>query len=550
MARHMARHAKYGRGSRRWAALLAAGVLFALAVTFGSRQGRVLGQAPFEVTGGVDAAQCASCHQRIAGARNPDLIFNHGFHLLIACEDCHWEYPHKPDQTIRPSMESCFNCHGLSHGSQGVFAQGGCRTCHPASFDKRPADHTRAWAGKPHVSAAKADMNRCSLCHQQPFCEACHRRKGVPLSAHVLRPYVSYLPEVTTSQPVSIDPDAPVGAGQCVPCHANFDRFRVRGFEKDRLIFAHEAHLSRGFSCRVCHPRFPHRPDGIDRPPMRICYDCHGVIHGKQGLVASTDCGLCHPKAFDLMPRDHRPQGRWLLSHGKPAKQDLEYCQMCHDSGFCEPCHLGKKPLPASVAAKAKAQGIVAASGPSAGKVLPKDHRSQQWRTRHGEMFMKLDGSCSPCHSGGFCYRCHKTGMPHPPNWLQKHSAKGVGREDCNVCHQDRSTCQQCHHGGIVGGRLVPESCVKCHPEAAVTPYTAIRSKGMIVHAAHWRKKYRCLQCHIGFEPELRPVDRAHSYSFDLCRECHGALDRNRQVIAEPRVGVELCRKCHPNLAL
>lgn len=533
-------------------------VVLAFAWFWNWREGAVLGQASFQVSDGVDPGQCAACHQRIAGSKNPDLIFNHGFHLLIACEDCHWEYPHRPDRSVRPTMASCLNCHGLSHGEQGVFAEGGCKACHPKGRDRRPRDHARTWAAKSHVAAAQQDSNSCAMCHTQVQCERCHDAKRIDAGAYALGPYVPLLPSVRPYGPTqTIDPEAPASAGACTPCHRDFDLLVRRGFEKGRLIFKHESHVGRGFRCSVCHPRFSHLPDGIDRPQMRQCYDCHGVKHGRQGTVAGTDCLLCHPKTFDLVPRDHKPVETWLLSHGPIAKKDLGFCNMCHQPSFCEPCHAGNTPLPEKVRRVVASRRRVTSRGTVGPKVIPKDHLTQQWRTRHGKEYLKMDGSCSSCHPGTFCNDCHKTALPHPPNWLAEHSAKGVTREDCNTCHKDRSACQNCHHGGIAGGLLEQKNCVKCHSDAKL-PWQQIRGKGMIVHAVHWtekvlkktKRRYRCLECHLGFSPELRPVDQAHSYSFDLCRECHGRLDRNSRMIAEPRVGSDLCRRCHPNMLL
>jgi hypothetical protein len=498
----------------------------------------------------IDPSHCAPCHAVIAESKNPKLIFSHGFHLTVVCTDCHWRYPHTPTGTIRPSMQSCFNCHGIGHGLQGEMAKGACRTCHPPSVDLRPSWHGRGWSGAPHVRPAKQQPNLCALCHSQARCGACHAARHVK-TKYVLAPYLPELPAAVPTASVTLRPEAPASRALCAPCHQDLDRFNTSGMEAGRIVFSHPSHSKRGFLCVACHRTSPHRPDGILPPRMRDCYACHGVTHASQGLIASAACATCHPKGFDLLPRAHRPASEWISSHGPKARADLGDCYMCHKMSLCVACHLGKTPLPAGTEAELRAAGAVEATGPQAGMVIPSDHRVQQWGAQHGKDFMNKIGSCSPCHAGGFCDRCHKTPMPHPPNWLTDHGtvAKGIGGADCNICHQDRSACQSCHHVTISEARLEQKTCVRCHPDAALD-WHLIKDKGMIVHAVHWKKRYRCLQCHFGFAQELRARDMQHSYSFDLCRECHGALSVQRSVIATPSVGAALCRACHPNLAL
>jgi hypothetical protein len=506
-----------------------------------------------DVTGSIDPGQCALCHRVIALSKNPDLMFSHGFHLTVVCSDCHWQYPHTPTGTIRPTMQSCFNCHGVGHGPQGMVAKSACRTCHPPSFVLRPRSHGRDWSGKPHADAWKKPGSLCALCHTQAECKSCHDARHIRTPfPYALAPYVPELPATMPPAPFTVNPDAPGSREQCSGCHQDLDRFSRTGREAGRIILSHSSHLKRGFLCVACHARSPHRPDGIARPNMRTCYACHGVSHGRQGLIASAACDVCHPKSFDLLPVGHRPASTWTVSHGPKAGQDLSYCYMCHSMSFCVPCHNGKQKVQPAVLAALEASGAVDSTGPLAGMVVPKDHHTQQWQAQHGKDFTAKGESCSPCHTGDFCVQCHKSPLPHPPNWQADHGsvARRVGRADCDVCHADRSACQSCHHVSVGDTRLEQKVCARCHPDALL-PWRSITDKGMVVHAVHWKKKYRCLQCHFGFSQEVRARDQQHSYSFDICRQCHGALDPiRRSVIATPPVGAALCRACHPNLLL
>ena len=55
-------------------------------------------------------------------------------------------------------------------------------------------------------------------------------------------------------------------------------------------------------SCDGCHSRMPHENGGTDSVPMEVCFACHGVKHGPQGELATSDCRKCHTPSFDLVP--------------------------------------------------------------------------------------------------------------------------------------------------------------------------------------------------------------------------------------------------------
>jgi hypothetical protein len=192
---------------------------------------------------------------------------------------------------------------------------------------------------------------------------------------------------------------------------------------------------------------------------------------------------------------------------------------------------------------------------------MPVDHKSANFKTAHGQEFLGQKGACGSCHDSASCEACHKTPMPHPVDWTSTHAlAAGLDAADCNVCHTDRTTCQDCHHRGLHGADLTLKNCVKCHPIMATVPATAIQDSGMAEHAVHFiveKKKgapYKCEQCHVG--SDFNSVGVAGSQSsqnqgHDLrsCYACHGALDYNNVQIA-PYPGVSLCLRCHKNLNL
>ncbi len=426
----------------------------------------------------------------------------------------------------------------------GELATSRCEDCHTPSFRLRPRSHTRDWAKAPHAQVTRdSGVNPCMMCHDAvPDCDACHAKAApdVPKMPPVYHPVVTPRPKGPS---VTIRPKGRVSMSQCVYCHRDIDDL-VPG----RLIFAHATHIVRNYRCEACHERFSHTEDGIERPDMMGCYRCHGLNHNSKGQVATDRCDACHPGQFDLMPADHTM--RFIRgTHANRAERDPAYCAMCHASAFCVGCHRGEK---------------VSANAPGR-PVIPADHRKATWMKRHGPLFLDGKGACGSCHDDPSCRRCHKTVMPHPVGWIEDHSPEpGVTREDCNVCHTDRNSCQSCHHDKVRRAELTRENCTPCHDEMKQRPATAIKHKAFAEHAVHFEvattdsefrkeRPYRCDDCHIGFgtidtQREKEGLATA-THEVRLCYGCHGTLNYQNRLIA-PYRGRELCVQCHDNLFL
>ena len=127
-------------------------------------------------------ATCAFCHARLdrpdrSSARlNP--TFTHEKHLAAykaTCESCHQLPVHTREEARRPTMQSCYACHGARPASS---TRAYCALCHPASFQLRPTSHTTEFYGKGHAEAAAAEgAAQCFMCHegdQTSFCRGCH----------------------------------------------------------------------------------------------------------------------------------------------------------------------------------------------------------------------------------------------------------------------------------------------------------------------------------------------------------------------------------------
>ena len=108
-----------------------------------------------DLTGTVRASSCMPCHESLGESRSPGLIFTHETHLPPSCDACHIRTAHEAGVTYSPPMETCFACHGLAHGVQGVVATGSCDYCHTPAFELRPEWHGAEWAGQPHADAVE-----------------------------------------------------------------------------------------------------------------------------------------------------------------------------------------------------------------------------------------------------------------------------------------------------------------------------------------------------------------------------------------------------------
>ncbi|MFA5866623.1 MAG: hypothetical protein WC891_01460 [Actinomycetota bacterium] len=320
--------------------------------------------------------------------------------------------------------------------------------------------------------------------------------------------------------PITVSLSPFVSPSQCAFCHGS----NLDNFSNPILYFKHDPHLTRGIRCGVCHTSFPHEPGGTVKPSMTVCYNCHNVGHGDEGLVASGACAYCHPQGYGDPPASHTVEfkgGR----HKDEAKTDTFPCLTCHISDMCAGCHTAKA-------------------------VKPDDHKNVfKWLKAHGTK--RDDANCEICHTKDFCNECHVTPMPHPARWEGEHksTAKAM-KSDCKVCHADtEKECSSCHHQFKGNTLLVESNCTPCHDDykAPLSTLTwaepvRLRSKGIIIHKAHFEMTktdpFECNECHDrGFE------SAKGCFSFELCYTCHGKL-RGGSMIAKWG-GQELCYRCH-----
>ncbi len=517
------------------AAIVLAAAFLLVSVRSGTAATQVDPPQAIDTGAKVDPQQCAPCHLDLSNVKKPGLVFNHGSHLMVSCDGCHSRLPHRAGVTESVPMEVCYACHGVQHGPQGELAGSQCQKCHTKSFNLVPGDHQpiKEYAGKPHAEQSKkTGTNDCMMCHTaSKDCNPCHAKDNIKIDP-LPDAYASVIREKPKGPSVKIYPTGPTNMAQCVYCHPDLDAI-IPG----RVIFAHAQHLQRAYPCEACHPKFGHSANGVAVPDMMSCYRCHGLQHQGQGTIATEECSACHPKSFNLVPVNHTKE--FIAGeHKVRAGKDPAYCAMCHKTSFCVDCHQG---------------------GNATGKpIIPADHKKATWSKLHGKLYLDKEGDCGACHDTKSCTRCHKTSMPHPAGWIQNHKPEpGVSTKDCNVCHTNRETCQNCHHLGVKNAELVAANCVKCHPQMAQRPPSSIPNKGFSEHAVHFDvaknkgKPYKCYECHVNFGTNKSGKDAATQGSHDLrlCYGCHGQLDFNNNLIA-PYPGSSLCLRCHTNFRI
>lgn len=243
------------------------------------------------------AFTCTECHASLAATTTVAAVkgvkFSHGSHMTYDCTACHPRFPHSKAGTERPLMPSCFSCHGLRHGPQGVIAGPECTKCHipPRAQIVLPKDHLALdYKGKGHVAPSNSSLRTsCMLCHTKAQCDECHTRTNVSWE--------------TTA---SFTYDA---GNSCLVCHKSDLPRLVAPVTASTL----DSSAHRDFTCVQCHPDF--RYD--DAPGSTVLWrvnaglacgaaDCHptqeiawaGSVHGLavlngKDLTAAT-CASCH----------------------------------------------------------------------------------------------------------------------------------------------------------------------------------------------------------------------------------------------------------------
>jgi predicted CXXCH cytochrome family protein len=164
--------------------------------------------------------------------------------------------------------------------------------------------------------------------------------------------------------------------------------------------------------CGSCHDDIASTPElaAAHREGAK-CLSCHGdVAHPPYRLAGferpvEVDDGDVHPRLY-------------VQTHGDDVVGDPESCVECHETNFCETCHL-RETFP----------------------------HPDGWIQTHGSTQEELGiDTCEGCHPQTFCIGCHGTEIPHNVRWLGEHwrDLADAGTASCLLCHP-RTDCTDCH---------------------------------------------------------------------------------------------------------
>ena len=172
---------------------------------------------------------CATCHSEV------------GLDSAPWTHDGNWEKHHGLSVRNRSDLtaDRCSMCHEDST----------CIACHQ---DEAPDNHTRYWRRRGHGLTAEMDRENCAACHGQDYCDRCHQ-EAVPLTHHGTW--------------------GGSRSSHCYGCHFE---------ESDQsCFFCHDGTPS--------HAMAPPKPPGHN--PASDCRSCHVIlIHVDKG----DNCNICH----------------------------------------------------------------------------------------------------------------------------------------------------------------------------------------------------------------------------------------------------------------
>jgi len=265
--------------------------------------------------------QCLLCHEGIDEKKPPDrklsafygethqwappqilkeeINFSHKLHVVdkgIGCSSCHKgiEESHSISDKMRVFKADCMECHAQAGKSNN------CEVCHKeVRQDRKPESHTGLW-DQMHGQAVKAHTgkseDRCSLCHTDASCAACHQDEPP-------RNHTNFWRQRGHGIAVSIDRSGCATCHRedfCDRCHGEVAPRSHRGSwgspRENHCITCHTP-LSSG-ECFVCHKGTPSHALATPQPswhaPAMNCRQCHGVEQPLPHVDNGDNCSTCH----------------------------------------------------------------------------------------------------------------------------------------------------------------------------------------------------------------------------------------------------------------
>lgn len=261
----------------------------------------------------VYEAECTGlCHGNIANTTNysSSIIFTHGNHIMMQCSDCHTKFPHRQSGTVRPTMKTCFACHGVRHGPRGILATDVCEKCHKTPRWQMSCPYsttTTDWAGVGHVKLGETTVNSdCMMCHKPADCTSCHDRTNV-----VWSPKNGW----------DFDPGESTPKSGCLACHDNSTLLKtVGGSTESYQVTGVQDSVHRDLTCQQCHPDYRYN----DKPAYTKLWNVN----------AGIQCGVCHQTLTT-------EKDRVVVDQYNNSVHAQQILQGNYDAATCGSCHGG-----------------------------------------------------------------------------------------------------------------------------------------------------------------------------------------------------------------
>lgn len=333
---------------------------------------------------------------------------------------------------------------------------------------------------------------------------------------------IAALPALARALTVEITGE--VYSDKCTPCHANYNSTN----KHPTYIFTHGNHIT--YECRTCHPEFPHRPEGTDLPVMKDCWNCHGLRHGPQGVLATGVCTDCHGNKLEgLRPAFHTSD--WAgKAHVQPANERLTTeCSMCHTQSQCDECHSRENvfwsaPTPMVYDAKS---GCLACHG-SSNLIKATSVGVRSFQVSGIDQSAHRDLACPQCHLD-FAYKEVKG----QTNVWSVNAGMSCAQKGCHDTddpatqkNEDQVTAYTAsvHGSKIAAGNLKSATCGSCHGGHTIQSLKTDKAK----RALQLASKQMCSGCHLERWDNYNDSYHGQAYKAGAadapaCWDCHTA---------------------------
>ena len=236
---------------------------------------------------------------RHALALGSELVFSHVRHVekLGDCRPCHADVADSDGGKVAPfDMGRCVEC----HAERG--APGACRTCHSRlDTTVAPDSHARDWKrshGRCVRSGSEATADRCSLCHQESACIACHRVEAP--DNHT--PFWLQRAHGLTARMDRQSCAACHREDTCASCHADsVPASHTAAFGAPQSRHCGSCHFPLADNgCAACHRDTRSHASAAPKPtdPVHVggqnCRQCHGLSAPLPHVDNGDDCNACH----------------------------------------------------------------------------------------------------------------------------------------------------------------------------------------------------------------------------------------------------------------